>query len=60
MKYRLITCFLLFSGCVFVAGCGPSGPTNIMDSTNEAALAEYEAALADADRMAEQDTDVED
>jgi len=54
MKYWMIAC------CLFLLGCGSSGPSNIMDNADQTALAEYEAALADADRMAAEDEGTED
>ena len=53
MKYWMIVC------CLFVLGCGKSGPSNVMDNSNQKALAEYEAALAEADALAAGDTDFE-
>ncbi len=53
MKYWMIV------SCLFLVGCGSSGPTNIMDNADQTALAEYEAALAEADKMAEEDTEFE-
>ncbi len=53
MKYWMIAC------CLFLLGCGKSGPNNIMDTSDQKALAEYEAALAEADALAAGDTDFE-
>jgi hypothetical protein len=51
MKYLMIVC------CVLMLGCNSSETSNIVDGADDAALAEYQAALAEADRMAAGDTD---
>ncbi|MCA9136914.1 MAG: hypothetical protein KDB00_09145 [Planctomycetales bacterium] len=53
MKY-----FLLLS-CLFLVGCGSSGPSNIVKDADKEALSEYDKALAEADKMAAGDTDPE-
>ena len=53
MKYWIL------ASCLFLVGCGSSGPSNIVDDADKTALAEYEAALADADKMAGEDADFE-
>jgi hypothetical protein len=54
MKYWM----LLF--CVVLLGCGSSSPSNIVENADEKALAEYEAAIAEADKMASEDPDFKD
>ncbi len=57
MKYWMIAgCFLLLG---FVVGCGSSEPSNIINDADQTALDEYEAALAEADKLAEGDKDFE-
>ena len=51
--------YLIIASCLFLVGCGSSDPSNIMDDPDQAALAEYEAALAEADQMASEDTEFE-
>ncbi len=53
MKYWIL------ASCLFLVGCGSSGPSNIMEDADQAALAEYEAALAEADKMASEDPEFE-
>ncbi len=51
MKYWMIV------SCLLLAGCGDGGPKNIAENADQKALAEYEAAMAEADKMANEDTD---
>ena len=53
MKYWLLVCGL------FLVGCGETGSTNVVGDADAAALAEYEAAMAEADKMAGEDTEFE-
>lgn len=46
---------MMLACCLFFIGCGDSGPTNIVDSADQKALDEYEAALAEADAMTASD-----
>ncbi len=50
--------FVLLVSLVMM-GCSSSGPSNILDDANQTALDEYEQALADADKMMESDTELE-
>ncbi len=54
MKCLFVSCFLLL-----IVGCGSPKPSNIVDNADQKALAEYEASLAEAAKMAEADTDFE-
>jgi hypothetical protein len=54
MKYWMLLC------CLVLAGCGSSGPSNVAENADKAALEAYEAALAEADQMAAEDTELED
>jgi hypothetical protein len=42
-----------------VLGCGAAGPRNVVEDADKAKLAEYEQALADAEKIASQDDDFE-
>ncbi|MCC9644094.1 hypothetical protein LOC71_17565 [Rhodopirellula sp. JC740] len=53
MIKRNLACLLLAAPLLFAVGCGSGGPTNIVDDTNAEQIAEYEAALAEADAMTE-------
>ncbi len=59
MKYIVLASCLFLVG-FSVVGCGSSDPTNVVTDANQAALDEYEKALADADRMAAGDKDFKD
>ncbi|MCC9600023.1 hypothetical protein LOC67_05570 [Stieleria sp. JC731] len=49
--------YLLLCGClVFAAGCS-SEPTNVVGDADAQALADYEAALAEADNMQASDAE---
>ncbi len=54
MKFWMIAC------CLFLLGCGSSGPSNIVDNADATAIADYEAALAEAEAMEAADPTVED
>ncbi len=54
MKYWMI---LL---CVVLAGCKPSGSGNVVDTSDQAAMEAYEAAIAEGDRMQAGDKDFKD
>ncbi len=49
----------VLASCLLLAGCGPARPTNVLDTSNQKAMAEYEAALAEADEMVQEDQDLE-
>lgn len=51
--------YLLLLGCLFLVGCGSSGPSNIVKDADQEALAEYEKAMEEADKMAAGDTEFE-
>lgn len=44
MKYWMLLC------CLFLVGCG-EGPTNVVDPSDSEAIAAYEAAIAEGDKM---------
>lgn len=53
MKYWLLACGL------FLVGCGEAGTTNVVGDADAAEVAAYEAAIAEADKLAGEDSDFE-
>ncbi len=53
MKYWWLVCSL------FLIGCGEAGTTNVVGDADAAAIAEYEAAIAEADKLAGDDVEFE-
>ncbi|WP_372721088.1 hypothetical protein [Novipirellula sp.] len=44
-RFAVTLCIALFSFCM-LPGCGDSGPSNVAEDADAAAIAEYEAAVA--------------
>jgi uncharacterized lipoprotein YajG len=49
--------YWMLASCLLLAGCGPAKPSNVLDTSDQKAMAEYEAALAEADKLTEQTKD---